>query len=481
MRKFVSSFNLKSVSQFLESYEKLLYRKIEVWLVAFIVIVGACATITFGWMVRYENTNEQGLGALGSFANSVASIPSLAYQIVVPPEKEVGKRLGNVQPQIRYFPDFEGFVEYDTDYEKDKILLVSSYSSEYGVSTVYLYDLQSKEKIHEWIPPIDEIHEATSFKGNVNESPEFAVNNKSNYRTQHPLLMDDGSVVFHSGNGPLVKIDACSNLVWTIDRTFHHSIEKGKDGNLYVPIVVTEPGSPTELMTNIHFVNPMREDAIAKISASGEILQVYSIKDALLKAGYFGLLYGVGEYTVDRFHLNDIQPIDVHDDFVRKGDLALSFRHLSTVLLYRPSTDEIVWLKTGPWFNQHDVDYHGDGKFTIFGNDYVLLKGSEDGVFPRNSSNIWIYDQKSGNAKIYLELDKYTTAATQGLHKLLSNGDVFVENANMGILMQTGKTGKKWAYVNSIGKDEIGAMHWSRYLDYDPSKLAWRKSVSCER
>ncbi|MCH8857610.1 MAG: hypothetical protein IIA03_15585, partial [Proteobacteria bacterium] len=50
-------------------------------------------------------------------------------------------------------------------------------------------------------------------------------------------------------------------------------------------------------------------------------------------------------------------------------DVVLSARNISTVFLFRPSTGKIVWLKTGPWLNQHDVDYHGNGNYTIFGND----------------------------------------------------------------------------------------------------------------
>ena len=65
-------------------------------------------------------------------------------------------------------------------------------------------------------------------------------------------------------------------------------------------------------------------------------------------------------------HINDSQPILVNDDYVNKGDIAFSSRHLSTVFLYRPNEKKIIWLKSGPWIAQHDIDYLGEGVFSIY-------------------------------------------------------------------------------------------------------------------
>ena len=55
---------------------------------------------------------------------------------------------------------------------------------------------------------------------------------------QHPLLMDNGDLVFSSGEGPLVKIDKCSNLKWSVNRHFHHSIELYNENSIITPIVL---------------------------------------------------------------------------------------------------------------------------------------------------------------------------------------------------------------------------------------------------
>ena len=210
----------------------------------------------------------------------------------------------------------------------------------------------------------------------------------------------------------------------------------------------------------------------------GEILREWSVKDILERHGYLGLLYGVGSYEMDRLHLNDVQPIWQSDEYVQAGDLVLSIRHLSTVLLYRPATDEIVWLKTGPWLNQHDVDYQGNGVYTIFGNDSLRGEASSDAL--RGYSTIWQYDQKTGRPSDYLPLEHVEIfARAQGVHRVLDNGDVFIDHAKSGLIHRVSADGLRWSYANGIGDDRIGSLHWSRYLTADEATFPWLRDLDC--
>jgi len=245
-----------------------------------------------------------------------------------------------------------------------------------------------------------------------------------------------------------------------------------------VPHVLAAPTDIDSITITNHAVSPIRDDGIAEISPNGEIVEEWSVKDILERHGYNGLLYGVGPYEVDRTHLNDIEPILVSDDYVQQGDLALSLRNLSTVLLYRPSTDEIIWLSTGPWLRQHDVDYQGNGVFTIFGNDELRGETNQDSL--RDYSTIWAYDQKDGSVKSFLELDAVDIfTASQGLHRVLPNGDVFIEEQNSHVLHRVNGARLRWSYVNSLGDDKIGALHWSRYLRSDEQQFDWIEKAGC--
>jgi len=437
--------------------ERILFAKVEAWILVALMIAGVIVLLSFGWLVQHRvNGGEKG-GILANIAVLVARFPDPVIQFLDGDAVVQPQRLKHAAALDAGYPTIGEYGDRGT-------LILSSYSDDYEVSTVSLLDLQTGETRHRWAPPVEAINSVTHFTD--------AQNLKRNYRTQHPLLMENGDLVFTSGEGPLVRIDACGGIVWTIDRHFHHSIERDSDGDFIVPLVT---GTATGTAP------PLRDDGFAKVSPDGEILAEWSVTDILQRNGYHGLVYGVGPWESDRIHLNDAEPILHSDGFVEEGDIALSIRHLSTVLLYRPKTDEIVWLETGPWLNQHDVDYQGDGVFTVFGNDSVRGPEAKDMAL-RGYSTIWQYDMKTGETGPFLEMkNPKVFTATQGLHRVLPNGDVFVEQQNAGLLYRLTANGVAWQHSNRLDSEHIGAVHWSRYLTQQESHFPWLASLSCTR
>ena len=59
------------------------------------------------------------------------------------------------------------------------------------------------------------------------------------------------------------------------------------------------------------------------------------------------------------------------NDYWSKGDIFLSVRSLSLIILYRPSTNEVIWYKQGPWRFQH-IDIVDDNTIAIFDNNVTL-------------------------------------------------------------------------------------------------------------
>ena len=121
----------------------------------------------------------------------------------------------------------------DKNFIDNGFILFSGYDTSFGSSVTSLFSLQRKKIIHKWIPPIEKINQKT---------PDFTQNYnlKKNYRMQHPLLNSKGELIFSSGEGPLVKIDKCSNLIWAINRHFHHSIEIYNKNLIISPIVLNK-------------------------------------------------------------------------------------------------------------------------------------------------------------------------------------------------------------------------------------------------
>ena len=67
---------------------------------------------------------------------------------------------------------------------------------------------------------------------------------------------------------------------------------------------------------------------------------------------------------------------------------------------------------------------------------------------------------------------------TQGLHDILSNGDIFIEETDNFTIYRFGKNKKRWDFVNLIDKNKAGSIHWSRYLD-ENTDLSWLNNLSC--
>jgi hypothetical protein len=148
-------------------------------------------------------------------------------------------------------------------------------------------------------------------------------------------------------------------------------------------------------------------------------------------------------------------------------------------MLYRPSTNKILWLKTGPWMNQHDMNFVDDHTISVFGND-VMFGELFDG-----HNSVYFYDFKTNVVsepyqKIMKEMEVKTL--TQGRGTPLPGGDLFIDESNNGRILKVSKDKVQWEYVNRIDKDTLSMSSWSRYLTQQEAKpiLAQLKGNSCK-
>lgn len=106
--------------------------------------------------------------------------------------------------------------------------------------------------------------------------------------------------------------------------------------------------------------------------------------------GYRHLLNDFIGYDRNPLHLNNVQPVVRDGPFWRRNDLFVSLRTNSVVLLYRPATDEVVWLQSGPWLHQHAVDIVSDHEISAFSNNSVGTGDGEMRVL--GAKEVYIYD-----------------------------------------------------------------------------------------
>ena len=164
-------------------------------------------------------------------------------------------------------------------------------------------------------------------------------------------------------------------------------------------------------------------------------------------------------------HLNDIQPVNNDGEFWKKGDVFLSLRSQSMVLLYRPSTNQILWKGTGLFFHQHDIDILDEHRISIFNNN---SKDFIDGDIVDGHNQVIIYDFKTDEFSSYFEdelVNNDVRSITQGRSEILSNKDLFIEETNYGRTLYFNSDGSlRWTHVNRAENGNVYVVGWSRIL-----------------
>ncbi len=437
--------------------QNLLFRKIEFWIFALMIIFFIILTFSISVLVRQ---GTEGRTSLGNFSIKFLTEPLVSITRI--PEKVIFKILKPVELRIGDFWDpkksFTEKVGFTGSSSKNQFLLLSRYSIKNKQSIVELVDLENFNVIHTWKPEIDKFHEPVKKIGQFKNLERDR--NKKRFRIIHPIMTKDGGIIF-SNFSQLIKVDHCSNLVWqNFEHVFHHSKEKDLNGNYWVPINIFQSKIK-------NFESVPEHNAIVKVSPEGKILFIKSLYELFIENKMEHYIHGIGLPTNDIFHLNDIEPAMFKSNYWDIGDLFLSLRNLSMIIQYRPSTNKIINIIHGPFYNQHDVDIINDKEISIFNNNYKS--------YSIGNSEIVIYNFKTNNFKKYLDnqikKNKVRTSFA-GLHSILPNGDLFLESTTDGrILFFEGNGNLKWHFTNNENEDKVlYAINWSRIL-YNTEQL----------
>ena len=443
-------------------------RKAPVWLLALVIFLGIASAVMFGWLVRHtllvpEKQEER----LGSIVLRIASFPELVGEALGRIEVILaGADLFNGEKKIlasqlipNNFRSLVGFavdgvvpeaVRYDQGF-----LLLSFWDYQRGQSIVQLIRITDQRIVYEWVPHI-------------------SLQERDWKRWMHPLLLQDGGLLIKPEHGALERIDLCGNLLWrNDDYVFHHSIEVDEQGNFWVPGRLgtdgRRPFSGVDWRTNHQEnVGGYEDELLIKVSPTGEVLFEASVGDILIANGFLTLLLGIGPTEVDPLHLNDIQPATSSTEFWETGDLLVSLRNRSTVFLYRPRTNKILWLQSGPWLNQHDADFLQGSKISVFGND-TFRYGSRT-LLANGHNDVYVVDFQNQITETpfsdVLRSYRVQTPA-EGLHEILETGDLFVEETYRSRLLRLSRKELLWQFSTTVDDDFVAQTSWTRYLSHE--------------
>lgn len=232
------------------------------------------------------------------------------------------------------------------------------------------------------------------------------------------------NLIFSLGN-VLFKYNFLTKSQAVFEGNYHHSIELFQDTLLFACSFGkdTLPNLNDAIMIiNLNTMKPVFQKSISEI---------------LVENNYQGLLYGTSiihytlGYSRDIIHINDIQPVRRKTNFAEVGDVLISMRHLSTIMLYRPQTNKVLWLSQGPWLNQHDADVINENEIGVYNNNYIRAIGFNE----NESSQIITYNfktQKYGTLHKKTFEKYHIKSSFSSRFEILDNANMFVEDSPSG-------------------------------------------------
>ena len=296
-----------------------------------------------------------------------------------------------------------------------------------------------------------------------------------------PIILPDESLILtmdESNN--MYRIDKNSTVKWrNTDHQYHHSINLSADGNIW---------ACTRKRINLKKQNiNYWQNGIAKIDVNtGEVLYHETMYEILYNNNLQYLIHGssnaINRLGHDPTHLNDIEPIVADGPYWKKGDLLLSLRNKSLILLYRPSNKKIIRTIQGPFFNQHDVDIVNDSTISLFNNNVTSLRkiknftGLSENDFSVNDtltansvSGVMSYsfsDSTFSSTFPNQFASEGIYSETEGLHHFTKKGDLFIESQNNGrIYIINDEEIILRDYMNDPIDGKVELSHWIRIYE----------------
>ena len=433
--------------------ERILFSRVELWVVLVLLLLGCLLAIGFGAAVLDAERGKGRFGSISGAALAIAEIPDTAKRVLTP---DMQLRVWGSE-QYKSLPTGWSFPSGPMA-GPDGYILLSRYDGTAKRHKLELVSLPSMRTVRYWT-----LDGAELLKSVTRISRFAATGNwdRAHARQIHPWLEENGDLIVMDFDTPLFRVDPCGRRLWTLqDGVYHHAMEPDADGNLWVPSI-------DERRAIAGTDEKFRDDSISEVTPSGKQLFARSVAQILMRHGYSNWLFTNGMYEFDPIHLNDVQPALADGPYWKKGDVFVSLRNLSTIMLYRPATDEIVWMKRGPWTSQHDVDILDDHRIAVYDN--AVEERAPDALYFAGSSQVMVYDFATGRISLPLaKAMKESNIRTRvgALFTQLPDGSTLIEDETAGRLIIFRPDGRIAAeYINRARDGWIYHTGWSRYIE----------------
>ena len=417
------------------------------------ILLSIIASILFGSLIKYHFDGGQKYSNIRKVCIFLANIPMNLNKMFR------SRSLNPSKPAILLKHKSKKRFEQFIPNLREGLLILPRYDHAKSKPVVEIIDLKNFKVIHTYV------HDISRMRKNKSMKLEY----------YHPLVMEDGSLISEGTNTPLFKIDLHSNLEWINDEVvFHHSKTLDYDNNILIP--GRQKPYSKYVKRYQHPINDFRDDAIFKINSDGKILYKKSVIEILVENKIGDVINRLKKTVSDPIHLNCIEPALFDSEYWQKGDLFLSLKHLSAIILYRPSTNKVINYITGPFAQQHDVDIISEKEISFFNNNNFIINNETSEVL------IYNFETKKFKKKFneQLKQENFKTFSS-GMSQILSDGSLMVEEENHGrIILFNNKGDKEWEFVNKDENDNIGQISWSRIIE-NPTFVKKYKSLNIRK
>lgn len=265
--------------------------------------------------------------------------------------------------------------------------------------------------------------------------PDRPRNQESAFFRRVALLPGGQLLALFHGTG-LVKLDRDSRLLWTRPIAAFNDFWVAPDGGI---LVLTKEA---EIIPSIHPEEPVLEDFVVELSASGEEMGRLSLLELFRRAPWADLLRDMKPHG-DVLHSNTVTRLDgrAPQPFLAGGNLLVSLREVDVIGAIDPEAPEVVWALDGPWHRQHEPVALADGNVLLFDN-----RGSPGGgaraleIDPASGEVVWSFGDAPGQ-EIY--------SPEGGTVARLPNGNTLITASESGRVFEVTPGGEVvWEFVS---------------------------------
>lgn len=289
-------------------------------------------------------------------------------------------------------------------------------------------------------------------------------------------LFADGDILVNMESIGSVRLDACSQVRWILDEGSHHSIAEDDDGSFWIPALDywEEPEVMARSGEYPGLDAPLINNRILRVSPKGKVVEDISMLDVLYANDLHRYFARSELSTGDVLHVNDVEPLSaqIAEEYplFEEGDLLVSIRNISVVLVLDPKTKRVKWHASHPFVQQHDPDFIGGGWVGVFDNSTdpaggKMLGGSQIVALRPHTNSVRVLYPGAHSEPFYTEI--------MGKWQLLDNGNMLLTEARTGRVIEVDPSGRTvWEWINKPSDDRVAEVAEGTRYALTPEQVA---------